>query len=133
MRSMEAAGRGWANPSAGAPVTILRLGPAADGRNLGTGPRVLVPTMPILRLLLAGLIALGAIFAAMLAAAVVMFGALLALLTGGRFRVGRTPRARPSGAGPGPVPRPGPRGPAGVGDVIDIEARRVPDRTERLP
>jgi len=89
--------------------------------------------MPLLRLLLAGLIALGAILAALVAAVLVFFGALLALLTGGRFKVRTTRRSPPRGPGTGPVPRPGGPGPAGAGDVIDIEARRVPERTERLP
>lgn len=80
--------------------------------------------MPLLRLLLAGLMALFAMAAVLFTAAVVLF-------TG--FAGWVASLFRPTGSRPAPGPArtvnhgTGRRGPMNTGDVIDIEATKVPD------
>lgn len=79
--------------------------------------------MPIVRLLLAGLVALFAMVAVLFTAAVVFVAGLLGWVAQ-LFR----PR-RPSAGSARPVnPGMGRRGPVGQGDVIDIEATQVPEK-----
>jgi len=77
----------------------------------------------VLRLILAALIALGALFMGFLAAVVL-------LLTGMAGFVIQLFRPKPSagGAGSGPVRRP----PAGPGDVIDVVVTKVPSDPPKL-
>jgi hypothetical protein len=80
--------------------------------------------MPLLRLLLAGLMALFAMAAVLFTALVVLFTGLLGWV-GSLFR--------PKGVRPAPrpvqttTPGAGRRGAMNTGDVIDIEATKVPD------
>lgn len=78
--------------------------------------------MPLLRLLLAGLVALAAMVAVLFTAAVVLF-------TGMAGFVAQLFRGKPPSPRPARHPDPAPRGPAE--DVIDVEATRVPDDPPR--
>ncbi|HYC70239.1 MAG TPA: hypothetical protein VEB66_03470 [Opitutaceae bacterium] len=79
--------------------------------------------MRFLRVILGALFALVAMVAALFAAAIVLIMALLSPLTGGKVRgkvhVNRGP-ARPAPPGPEVAGR--------QGDVIDVEATRVPEK-----
>lgn len=80
--------------------------------------------MRLLRILLGAGLGLLAMLAALFATVVVVITALLGFLTGGRLRGRLTVNrggARPTGAR-------GPAGPHGQGEVIDIEATRVPEK-----
>lgn len=80
--------------------------------------------MPLLRLLLAGLLALFAM-------AAVLFTALVVLFTGFAGWLGSLFRPKGNRPAPGPArtvhPGTGRRGSMNTGDVIDIEATKVPD------
>lgn len=73
--------------------------------------------MPLLRLLLAGLVALAAMVAVFFTAAAVMFAGLVGYVA----QLFRPRRAKPGA----PLPERGPR--HGSGEIIDIEATKVPD------
>ena len=80
--------------------------------------------MPLLRLLLAGLMALFAMVAVLFTALVVLFTGLLGWV-GSLFRPkGDRPTSRPVRPA---TPGAGRRGSMNTGDVIDIEATKVPD------
>jgi hypothetical protein len=87
--------------------------------------------MPILRLLLAGLIALFAMVAVLFTAAVVFVTGLL----GWVVQLFRPKGSRPAAGTARPVnPGAARHRPASGGDVIDIEATQVPEKpAERLP
>ncbi|MDQ5981163.1 MAG: hypothetical protein QG602_4141 [Verrucomicrobiota bacterium] len=109
-------------------------GPANCGENSSVKLSVKCASlgdMPIVRLLLAGLIALFAMVAVLFTAAVVFLTGLLGWVA----QLFRPKGSRPAAGTARPVnPGMGRRGPAGAGEVIDIEATRVPEKpAERLP
>lgn len=79
--------------------------------------------MRLVRVLMGALLALVAMVAALFAAVVVVISALFAWLTGGKVRghvsINRRPASPGARGGPAPVAK---------GDVIDIEATRVPEK-----
>ncbi len=85
--------------------------------------------MPLVRLLIAGLVAIFAMVA-------VLFTAVMVFLAGAVAWVLQLFRPRRPAPGPARSVNPGGerRTPAGRGDVIDIEATQVPEKpAERLP
>ncbi|HRJ48481.1 MAG TPA: hypothetical protein PKY38_14060 [Opitutaceae bacterium] len=80
--------------------------------------------MSILRLILAGLVALAAVFATLFAALLVVFTGLVGLVAQ-FFR-------RPSSTATAASPRSSPRSPAGRTDVIDVVATPVSSEPPKL-
>lgn len=79
--------------------------------------------MRVLRLLLAGMIALGALFVGFLAAAVLLLTGMVGFVIQ-LFR----PKPPAGAPGTGPMRRP----PTGSGDVIDVVATKVPSDPPKL-
>jgi hypothetical protein len=77
-----------------------------------------------IRLLLGGLIALGAILVTLLVGALVMIGTMFGLVAS-RFRGGASPRARANTGRTKNSGRRSPPGGTGAGDVIDVEVTDV--------
>ncbi len=77
--------------------------------------------MPLLRLIIAGLVAFFAMVAVVFTAAVVLFGGLVGWVLQ-LFGVRTTATVRRRGSKPGR-----PRSPLATGDVIEVETTKVPD------